>query len=278
MKRKEFFTLGISSALLAIVFSGCDQQQPNNTTTVTTPSPPPSPTPEAKKTLKMITSPDYPPYEFYDSTTGEKKIVGFDIDIAKKITTKLGYGLEVVPSNFDDIIPQLAAGKADFAMAGLTPTAERKKLVDFSAIYYTAKNVLVGKKGSNIKTTLSLQGKKVGAQKGSIQENLAKDIAKTVPGVQVITFNKISDMIQALDKKTINAAIIEDTVSKTYVQADPELESHIIPNKGDVGSAIAFPKGSPLIAEFDNALKELIDSKEIEKLALYWFERELVFL
>jgi len=275
MKRKEFFTVAISSSLLAIVFSGCDQPQPNTSTTVTTPPPP---TPAAKKTLKMITSPDYPPYEFYDSTTGEKKIVGFDIDIAKKITKKLGYGLEVVATNFDEIIPQLAANKADFAMAGLTPTAERKKQVDFSAIYYTAKNVLVSKKGSNIKTTQSLQGKKVGVQKGSIQENLAKDIAKTVSGLEIVTFNKISDMIQALDKKTINAAIIEDTVSKTYVQADPELESHIIPNKGEVGSAIAFPKGSPLIAEFDKALKELVESKELEKLALYWFERELVFL
>lgn len=276
MKRKEFFTLAISSSLLAIVFSGCDQQQPNTSTTVTTPPSPP--TPAAKKTLKMITSPDYPPYEFYDSTTGEKKIVGFDIDIAKKITKKLGYGLEVVATNFDEIIPQLAANKADFAMAGLTPTAERKKQVDFSAIYYTAKNVLLSKKGSNIKTTQSLQGKKIGVQKGSIQENLAKDIAKTVSGLEIVTFNKISDMIQALDKKTINAAIIEDTVSKTYVQADPELESHIIPNKGEVGSAIAFPKGSPLIAEFDKALQELVDSKELEKLALYWFERELVFL
>ncbi|BAY30493.1 polar amino acid ABC transporter inner membrane subunit [Nostoc carneum NIES-2107] len=31
-----------------------------------------------KDTLTLITSPDYPPYEFYDTQGGDRQIVGFD--------------------------------------------------------------------------------------------------------------------------------------------------------------------------------------------------------
>ena len=39
-----------------------------------------------KKIVTMVTSPDYPPYEFYQTTGGDRKIVGFDVEIAQYIT------------------------------------------------------------------------------------------------------------------------------------------------------------------------------------------------
>ncbi len=42
-----------------------------------------------KDTLTLITSPDYPPYEYYDTKGGERKIVGFDVDIANTIAKQL---------------------------------------------------------------------------------------------------------------------------------------------------------------------------------------------
>ncbi|OUL37012.1 hypothetical protein BV372_05185, partial [Nostoc sp. T09] len=85
-----------------------------------------------KDTLTMITSPDYPPYEFYDTQGGERQIVGFDIDIAKNLAQKLGFKLQVMESDFNGLIPALQANRADFVMAGMTPTPERQKNVDFS--------------------------------------------------------------------------------------------------------------------------------------------------
>jgi len=63
----------------------------------------------------MITSPDYPPFEYYDQG-GERKIVGFDIDIANYIAKELGFKLEVMDSDFSGLIPALQANRADFAM------------------------------------------------------------------------------------------------------------------------------------------------------------------
>lgn len=99
-----------------------------------------------REKLVMVTSADYPPYEFRDTATGKNEIIGFDVDIAKRITQELGYDLEIRDSDFNGLIPALQAGRADFVMAGMTPTPERKKNVDFSDIYYEAKIQLLPKK------------------------------------------------------------------------------------------------------------------------------------
>ncbi|HCF29759.1 MAG TPA: polar amino acid ABC transporter permease, partial [Cyanobacteria bacterium UBA11049] len=99
----------------------------------------------------MVTSADYPPYEFRDTATGKDEIIGFDIDIAKRIAEELNFELEIRDTDFNGIIPALQSRRADFAMAGMTPTEERRKNVDFSEIYYEAKNTIVSQKGNNLK-------------------------------------------------------------------------------------------------------------------------------
>ena len=101
---------------------------------------------DAGRKLVMVTSADYPPYEFRNTAIGNNEIIGFDVDIAKYITKELSYQLEIRDTDFNGIIPALQSKRADFAMAGMTPTAERKKNVDFSNIYYEAKNTIVAKK------------------------------------------------------------------------------------------------------------------------------------
>ncbi|MCJ2544230.1 transporter substrate-binding domain-containing protein [Synechococcus bigranulatus str. 'Rupite'] len=84
----------------------------------------------------MGTSPDYPPYEYYDTSSGQEQIVGFDIDIANYIAEEPGFNLRVVGMNFSGLIPALQANRVDFVMAGMTPTEERKQNVDFSEVYW----------------------------------------------------------------------------------------------------------------------------------------------
>lgn len=147
---------------------------------------------QANKTLTLATSPDYPPYEFKDTAVSGNEIIGFDIDIAKYITKELGYELKVIGMDFNGLIPALQAKRADFVMAGMTPTAERKKNVDFSDLYYEAKNTIVANKESNLTKPEDLTGKKVGVQLGSIQQEAVKKMA----GVQAIPLNKIPDIIK----------------------------------------------------------------------------------
>jgi polar amino acid transport system substrate-binding protein len=250
--------LGTVSFALGVTIAGC--YDPTASTTGTS----------GQKKLTMVTSPDYPPYEFYE--TGTRTIVGFDVDIAKRITSELGYELEIKESDFNGLVPALQAKRADFVMAGMTPTPERRQNVDFSQIYYEAKDTIVALKGSNLTTTASLAGKTVGVQLGSIQEGNAKKIAEKVKGVTIKQLNRVPDIVQEIKARRIDAGIIENTVAAGFTQANPELAFTVIPSAGESGSAIAFPKGSPLVAEFDRVLTKLKAEGEIAKLADKWFQ------
>ena len=174
----------------------------------------------AGKKLVMVTSADYPPYEFRNTATGKDEIIGFDVDIAKYIAKELGFELEIRDTDFSGIVPALQSRRADFAMAGMTPTPERKKNVDFSEIYYEAKNTIIAKKGSNLTTSADLAEKKVGVQLGSLQEKAAKKFK----GVNLVPLNRIGEIIQEVKSGRIQAAIIEDTIATGFVANNPDLE------------------------------------------------------
>ncbi len=232
--------------------------------------------PIGKDTLTMITSPDYPPYEFYDTKTGESQIVGFDIDIAKTLAEKLGFKLKIMESDFNGLIPALQANRADFVMAGMTPTPERQKNVDFSIIYYEAKDTIVAAKGSNLKQPQDLSGKKVGVQLGTIQEQNAKKIAQKVKGIELKQLNKVPEVVQEIKSRRIDAAIVEDTVAKGFAQANPDLEFNVIPSEEASGSAIAFPKNSALVAPFNKVLQQIKDDGTLNQLVNKWFSQNII--
>lgn len=225
-----------------------------------------------QKTLTMVTSPDYPPYESYKP--GTRDIVGFDIDIANYITKELGYELKINESDFNGLVPALQAKRADFVMAGMTPTTERKQNVDFSDLYYQAKDTIVAPKGSNLKNAQSLAGKTVGVQLGSIQEGNAKKIAQRVKGITIKQLNRVPDLVQEVKAKRIDAAIIENTVATGFTASNPDLEFNVLPVEGESGSAIAFPKGSPLVAQFNPVLQKMKSTGELDRLAKKWFRQE----
>lgn len=256
MKRIRFLLTAFLTALLTVTaVTACNPGGGGSSTSSGT------------QTLTMATSADYPPYEFVDSTSGSQEIIGFDVDIAKYITEELGYGLQINNIDFNGLIPALQSKRADFVMAGMTPTPERKQNADFSTIYYEAKNTIVAKQGSNLTTPASLDGKKVGVQLGSIQETAAKEIK----GAQVTALNRISEMVQELKSGRVDALVMEDTVAKGFIASNPDLEFNTIPNTGASGSAIAFPKGSELVAKFDPILEEMKTSGKIEELVNKWF-------
>ncbi|MDR0138452.1 transporter substrate-binding domain-containing protein [Metabacillus idriensis] len=229
---------------------------------------------EEKKVLKMATSADYPPFEYIDTAKGSE-IIGFDIDLAKAIGKELGYEIEVQDMDFTGLIPALQANKADIVLAGMTPTEERKKSVDFSDVYYTAKHMIVSPKGSGIKSVEDLEGKTVGVQLASIQEGKAEEIAKEV-NIKVENRNRIPELIQEMKSGRFDAAIIEDTVAKGYFEKDKELEGVVIEDgeTEEAGSAIAFPKDSKHTEEFNKVLQEMKENGELEKLVVKWFGGE----
>ncbi len=223
------------------------------------------------KLLTMGTATDYPPFEYRASDSGE--IVGFDVALAQYITQRLGFSLKIQDMTFVKVIPALKAGKLDFAAAAITPTPERRQKVDFSEVYFESRNTIATRKGTNLKTLADLADRRVGVQDGSIQEEQMEKLAATADELRVVRFKRLPDLISAIKTKKIDAAMIEDTVIATYIAANPDLEFNLISGQEPITFAIAFPKGSPLVNDFNRIIREMKDSGELELLVREWFNR-----
>jgi polar amino acid transport system substrate-binding protein len=229
---------------------------------------------EEKKVLKMGTSADYPPFEYIDTAKSDE-IIGFDVDLAKAIAKELGYEVEVQDIDFNGLIPAIQANKVDFVLAGMTPTEERKKSVDFSDVYYEAKHMIVTPKDSGIQALEDLNGKTVGVQVGSIQEGKAEEIKEQVD-IKIENRNRIPELVQEMKAGRFDAAIIEDTVAKGFFEQDQDMTGFVLEDESEeeAGSAIAFLKESELTAEFNRVLNEMKENGEVDKLIVKWFGGE----
>lgn len=134
--------------------------------------------------IKIGTEGAYPPF---NSVTADRKVVGFDIDIANALCEKMKAECEIVTQDWDGIIPGLIAKKYDAIIASMSITDERKTQVDFTNPYYKSALTFVGKKGSGIKevTAEILKGKTIGAQAGTTQADF---ITAAFPDVELKSY------------------------------------------------------------------------------------------
>lgn len=216
--------------------------------------------------LVLGTSADYPPYEFHRAVNGNDTIVGFDIEIGKQIAKELGVELQIKDMKFDGLLAALGAGNIDMVIAGMTPTPERKQSVDFSNIYYKAgQGILIRTEDKSKFTTLdSLKGQRIGAQKGAVQETLAKE---QIADSKVLALGKIPDLVLSLKTKKVAAIAMEVAVAKLYVQKNKDLFLMAVPLKdAEGGSAVALNKGgADLMDVINKTLDKLTADGTVEK-------------
>lgn len=225
---------------------------------------------KSKGKLVIGTSADYPPYEFHKEIDGKDQIVGFDIDIAKQIATDLGVELEVKDMDFDGLLVALQANKVDMVFAGMTPTDERKENADFSDIYYTATHRFILRSGdeTSIKSIEDLKGKKIGVQKGSIQEGIAQ---ANFDAANIKSLAKVTDLVLDLKNNKVDAILVEAPVAEINVQKNDGIAivKDLVVTDDEGGSAIAMKKGSTeLQAEVNKTIKKLTDEKKIDEFVL----------
>ena len=94
-------------------------------------------------------------------------VVGFDIDVAKKVCEKMGVTLVTQTISWDAKDSELSSGKIDCIWNGFTSLPEREEAMTLSFPYMVNKQVVVVLKDSPIKTLADLKDKTVVLQKGS---------------------------------------------------------------------------------------------------------------
>ena len=207
--------------------------------------------------LTVATSPDFAPYEFYAiDASGNPTLAGFDVALAGYIADRLGLELEMVPIDFDGVIMELQTKNVDLGMAGLSPSEERKSIMDFSDIYYMGGQSFVTVKGNEDKfKSLEDTNKaeyQIGAQTGSIQVGLAEENS---PDADIIQLVKVTDIIAELLAGKLDGAYIETAVAESYKVNYPDLAIVLdVPYEVE-GSAIGVIKDN---AELLKAVNEAV--------------------
>ncbi|MCB9943234.1 MAG: transporter substrate-binding domain-containing protein [Geminicoccaceae bacterium] len=75
------------------------------------------------------------------------ELIGFEVDVARKLAEDMGVDIEFVPTAWDGIIPALLAGKFDVIIGGMSITPTRNLTVNFSLPYATSSlGVMASKK------------------------------------------------------------------------------------------------------------------------------------
>lgn len=74
------------------------------------------------------------------------KLIGFEIDVAKRLAEDMGVKVEFVPTKWAGIIPALLTGKFDVIIGGMSVTPNRNLKVNFSVpYYYTGQSIVAHK-------------------------------------------------------------------------------------------------------------------------------------
>jgi polar amino acid transport system substrate-binding protein len=75
------------------------------------------------------------------------ELIGFEIDMAKKLAEDMGVKVEFVPTKWSGIIPALITGKFDVLIGGMTITTQRNLKINFTRpYYYTEQGLMAHKK------------------------------------------------------------------------------------------------------------------------------------
>lgn len=204
---------------------------------------------DQSKELKVGLECGYAPFNWTQSTdangavpiSGTKEFAGgYDVEIAKLLAEGMGKKLVIVKTSWDGLPPAVQSGNIDAIIAGMSPTADRKKMIDFSDNYYRSDLVMVVKKGSKFEKATSLKdftGAKITAQLNTFHYTVIGQIPGVVKGT-------------AMDDFPAMRVALESGVIDGYVSERPEGVSATSANTNF--AMVEFAKGQGFKASDDD--------------------------
>lgn len=223
-----------------------------------------------KGTWVMAINATFPPFESIDE--GTDNYVGIDIDIANHIAEKLGKTLEIKDMQFSALVPTMQSGRADIIISGISPTEERKKVLDFTDSYYYPMNAIICAKGSNYTALDQLEGKTIGVSMGTSYA----EIAKSVQDANVSELDSTPLVVQDILSGRCDAGIFDATQAAVFVQENEGLECHIIDSNISMEDtfAIALPQGSEYVEQINEILAEMQEDGTMHEILIKYMGEE----
>jgi polar amino acid transport system substrate-binding protein len=227
---------------------------------------------------QLTVATDKPAFEPYfvdnDPTNGK----GFESAVAYAIADELGFSRDEVEWTVVPFNASFAPGPKDFDfdVNQISITPQRAQQVDFSSPYYTADQAVVAAKGSEAARATSLADladANIGVQIGTTSLEAVE--ASIQPDEEPQVFDTSNDVVSALKQGQVDAIVV-DVPTAFYVTAVQVPDGTIVgqfPAPGGDEWGALLEKDSPLTACVSQAIDELSDSGELQRIEDRWMSQ-----
>ncbi|MEH2107074.1 ABC transporter permease subunit [Nostoc sp.] len=225
--------------------------------------------PSAGKTLRVATEPAFPPFEF-QKQGGE--LQGFSIDLMNAVAIAANFKVNFQSLPFDGIIPALQAKTVDVAISSITITEERAKTISFSRPYFKAGlAIAIRADNQDITGFDNLKNKKIAVQIGTT--GAAK--AKSIPGVQIRSFDSAPLALQELLNGNVDA-VINDAPVTLYAINTGNLQGIKVVQQllTEEFYGIATAKNSPNLVLINDGLDRVLKNGTYSQIYQKWFKAQ----
>lgn len=204
----------------------------------------------------------------------EGELIGYEIEVARRLAEDLGLELKIQPVGFEGIIGDLNAGRFDIIVTGMYATPERALTVNFTEPLNYSNVELVANSdkasGRNSVDDFNKADVTIGFVAGTVYGDIA---ASTFPNAKTQTFGEELEMFAALQEGKIMAAIASTPAPEIYHRlSDKKVKVAIKEPLARYGESLAVRRGD---AEFLNYLNTWVryyrDSDWLRNERSKWF-------
>ena len=212
-------------------------------------------------TVRIGTEGAYAPYNFLNDA-GE--VDGFEREVGDELCRRAELDCEWVTNEWDSIIPNLTGGNYDAIMAGMSITAERDEVIDFTQNYSPpAASAYVA-----LSADADIEGGVVAAQTNTIQSG---HVAAT--GATLLEFATYDETIAAVRNGEADAVFADkDALAPTVEESGGELTflGDDVPLGGGIGVGLRESDGE-LRATLDAAITSMKADGTLNEMIVKWF-------
>ena len=254
--------------ITTIIFAGCggESQEPKDTST--------------KQNTKLVIGLDdeYAPFGFRDENG---QLIGFDIDMAKEVSKRLGVTFEFKPIDWNNKEIELNSGHIDIIWNGLDITPERQRHILYSKPYMDNRQILLIKMDSEqtFHSEYDLAGKTVGTQAGSNSETYIDQNKKLKDSFKSFkTYATFKQAFEDLRDGQVDVLIVDELAARFEMNKIPKIFEVIELTIGPTTEiGIGFRKSdAELCSRIQKVFDEIVKDGTARKISENWFQADLV--
>lgn len=216
----------------------------------------------------------FPPMGFRDEN-GE--IVGFDIDCAREVCSRLGVELVAQPIDWNSKEQELMTGNIDCLWNGFTITEERKENLLFSDPYVKNAQVVVVNASSPYQSLADLAGGSVGVQAGSSAESAIEDTPDFAASIgEIIQFKENLTALMDLEIGGVDAVVMDLLVANDNINRSGKDFRILDETLADEEYGIGFRKNDVALRNaVQDALNDMAADGTLAEIATKWFGADI---